>query len=430
MNMKKIISFLIGSVAFCIAFVGCEKDNNERLITAVTIQEATYVQSANSMQISLKDNATLQLTPFFMPQDAASKKVSYSNKYPNLMEVSESGVITGKAPGMDTLTVRATDGSGVTVSYQVVIIDHKVPATAINVTAEGSNMKLKVGGTPFDLAACVTLSPADTWTKDVAYKSNNESIVTVTANGIVNPVGVGSTIITITTIDGSNLSRDCNVTVQDVVQKWDEISHANWSATTQTGTGYAFVPDGWMASLSAFTTGQPEHLFDDNAGTYLSLCKPGKGYSPGNGADPIPTQPTDFLPSFTVDMKSQQTFNYIKWCHRNGPNPANGSNNYNYLRVYGINIYGSNDGSAFTPINTGGIVWIPNIGGYVGSVGTADPTIYTVEIPSATYRYVKVELAMWSDIYNSQNPDFPGAGATSGSSMQIGEFGLGNMHWE
>jgi len=430
--MKKISSFLIYAciISYCIVFSGCKKENDERLITAVTIQEAAYLQSINGMQITLKDNATLQLTPFFMPQDASNKKVIYSNKYSNLMEVSESGLITAKAPGTDTLTVSATDGSGVKTSYQVLITDHLVKATAINVTAAGSNIVLKIGGTSFDLGACVTLSPADTWNTAVTYKSNDESIVAVSADGIVTPVGVGSTTITITTADGSNISRNVNATVQDLVQNWVEISHVNWTVTTQTGTGYDYVRDGWSATLGEFTTGQPEHLFDGDAGTYLSLCKPGKGYSPGNGADPIPTQPSDFLPSFTVDMKSQQSFNYIKWCHRYGNNPAGGGNNYNYLRVYGVNVYGSNDGSAFTQINTEGLVWIPNVNGYVGQGGTADPTVYTIEIPASTYRYVKIELAMWSDIYNSQNSDYPGTGAAAGSSMQIGEFGLGNMYWE
>jgi len=312
----------------------------------------------------------------------------------------------------------------------VIIIDHMVKATAINVTAAGSNISLKKGGASFDLGACVTLTPADTWNKTVTYKSNNEAIVAVSASGIVNPVGVGSTTITITTADGSNISRNVNVTVQDVVQKFSDLDRTSWTVTTQTGTGYPYVPDGWLAAESRFTTGMPEHLFDGNAGTYLSLCKPGKGYDPGNGATPIPTQPGDFLPSFTIDMKSQQTFNYMKWRHRNGANPANGSNNYNYLRVYGVNVYGSTNGSVFTKINTDGFVWVPNIGGYVGQVSTADPNTYTINLPQSNYRYIKIELAIWSDIYNSQNPNYPGVGQAAGSSMQIGEFGLGYSYWE
>ena len=410
--MKKIISFIIYTCfVSCFMFTGCEKDKDYGQITAITIKEAVYVQSINCMQISLKDNATIQLTPFILPQNASNQTVKYSNKYPELMSVSESGLITAKAVGTDTLTVCATDGSGVAVSYQILITDHKVKATAINVTAAGSNFELKIGGTPFNLASCITLSPTDTWDKTVTYKSNDETIATVSADGLVSPVAAGSTTITIRTADGSNISRDCNVTVKDKVQRWDDLSRIGWTVTTLTGTGYEYVPDG--------TTGLPAHILDNSGTTFLSLVKPGKSYTP------VVAQPSNFLPSFTVDIKSKQKFNYIMWRHREG-------NSNHYLRVFGVNVYGSDDGSAFTKINTGGIVWIPNINGYLSNGGnTNDNNIYrNIDIPESEYRYVKIELAIWSDVYDSQHPDYQGKGTTSGSTMQVAEFGLGNTYWE
>jgi len=409
MNRNILINIITVSLFIFTFLTACEKEDKDVKVNAVTVKEAVYVSSGTFMQISLKDNATLQLTPFIMPQDAANKSVKYSNKYSNLMTVSESGLITAKAVGTDTLTVSATDGSGVEVSYRVLISDHMVKATAINVTAAGSNFELKIGGTPFNLASCVTLSPTDTWNKTVTYKSNNETIVTVSADGLVSPVAAGSTTITIKTADGSNISRDCNVTVKDKVQRWDDLSRTAWTVTTLTGTGYEYVPDG--------TTGLPAHILDNSGTTFLSLVKPGKSYNP------VPAQPADFLPSFTVDMKSKQKFNYIMWRHRE-------ANANHYLRVFGVNVYGSNDGSAFTKINTGGIVWIPNINGYVTG-NTNDNNIYrNIDIPESEYRYVKIELAIWSDVYDSQHPDYPGKGAASGSTMQVAEFGLGNTYWE
>ncbi|GHV30160.1 hypothetical protein FACS1894177_02270 [Bacteroidia bacterium] len=182
-----------------------------------------------------------------------------------------------------------------------------------------------------------------------------------------------------------------------------DIDRANWTVTTQTATDYGYVVDN--------ATGLPEHLFDDNATTFLSLAKPGKGYGT------VPVQPSGFIPSFTIDMQSAQTFDYIKWRHRGG-------NNYKYLRVYGVNIEISNDGTDFVKINND-IVWIPNIAGYTGSVEIADPNTYKIDIPQSTCRYIRVKLAMWSDIYSGQHPDYPGAGSGSGSTMQIAEFGLG-----
>ena len=177
------------------------------------------------------------------------------------------------------------------------IADHKVKATAINVTAAGGNIELKIGGGSFDIGACVTLAPADTWNKTITYTSNDETVATVSATGVVTPAGLGATTVSVKTTDGSNLSRDCNVVVRDLVIRKVDHERADWTVATETATGYGYVPDG--------TTGLPQHLFDDDAATFLSLVKLGKAYGQ------VPSQPADFMPSFTVDMKSRKTFDFI-----------------------------------------------------------------------------------------------------------------------
>ena len=434
--MKKIISFLtMVCVAFCAVLTGCDEKDDKGKITAITVLEAVWESANSSMEISLKDNTTLQLTPFIMPRDASNQTLTYSNKYPNLMDVNASGLITGKAPGIDTLTVSSTDGSGVTVSYRVIVIDHQVKATAINVTAAGSNIALKVGGTSFDLGACVTLSPADTWDKTVTYQSNNVAVATVSADGIVTPAGVGNTTITIATVDGSNLTRDVNVTVQDVVEKWDDFNRSAWTIDVTTATGYRFAADAITGSADAgwnYTQGMPELLFDDNMATYFMIAKPGQSYPYNREGFPlenIPDQDPDFMPSFTVDMKEAKTFNYILWVHRQFNNRS---------QWYGCRVYGSNDNTNWTQIRStehevagSDILWIPQARGYVGDMGSPfDNTTHRLIVNESNYRYVKVELAMWSNIYNSQHPDWPGAGSASGLTVNMGEFGLGYNYWE
>ena len=434
--MKK-INFL--SILACIVFgallTNCESDDKNGQITAITIKEAVYVSSINWMQLSLKDNATLQMTPFIMPRNAANQTVSYANKHPELMEVSPSGLITGKAPGIDTLTVSATDGSDVTVSYQVVIIDHIVKATGINVTAEGSNITLKTNGASFDLAAHVTLTPEDTWDKTVTYTSNDVEVVTVSSAGILAPVNVGSTTVTIQTADGSNISRNVNVYVQDVVQRWDDFDREAWTIDVTTATGYRFAADAISGSAAAgwsYTQGMPELLLDGNISTYFMIAKPGQAYPYNREGFPlenIPTQDADFMPSFTVDMKEAQTFNYILWVHRQFNNRS---------QWYGCRVYGSNDKTAWTQIRSeehevagSDILWIPQARGYVGDMGSPfDNATHRLLVDESTFRYVKIELAMWSNIYNSQHPDWTGAGSASGMTVNIGEFGLGLSYWE
>jgi len=213
-----------------------------------------------------------------------------------------------------------------------------------------------------------------------------------------------------------------------------DLDRSGWTVTTQTDTNYGYVSDGWSTSLNAFTTGMPEHMFDGDKGTYWSVLKPGKGpYDSGHGADIVPVQASGFYPSFTVDLQSPQTFDYMKWNHRNGANPAGGTMNINALRVYGVDIYGSDTGGEFdfTQINQNGIVWIPCNGDfahYSGEYNVPDPTTYTIAIPLSTYRFFRVQVVMWAEVYyGGENPDSPTAGVTAGNCFQIGEFGLGKF---
>lgn len=163
------------------------------------------------------------------------------------------------------------------------------------------------------------------------------------------------------------------------------LNRDSWTASTSItyANGNNYSADG--------STGKPEHLFDNSSTTFLSLVKPGKSYSgctAGGKDEPI---------YFVVDMQTQQTFNYFTWSHRS-------NNSSNYLRVWGISMFGSNDGQNFTEIKSN--IAIPY-------ESNADEIL--IDIPESTYRYVKVQYTNWSDLN----------GVTGGSTMQVAEFGLG-----
>jgi len=83
-----------------------------------------------------------------------------------------------------------------------------VPVTGVKFAQE--SLSLKTGGDPAANAA--TVEPADATDKGVSYKSSDESVATVDASGNVTAVGVGTTIINVTTSDGSKTAT-CTVVV-------------------------------------------------------------------------------------------------------------------------------------------------------------------------------------------------------------------------
>lgn len=377
---------------------------NEHVSTNFVIKiwkDPIPVERIVAPDVEIKTGSTYDLSERIsvVPVNADQPDVAYESLTPDIVSVDEKGIITPLAEGTGQIKISSTDGSEVstivtvTVLTEILVTDFQIPA--------GLDGRTIGKGQSLNLGELIKILPSNADNTQLEYAiMEGEGVLTIDEDGLVTTVSEGTVVIGISTTDGTDISKEITLHVDNNPL----IDRGFWEVTTQTDTDYGYVVDG--------STGAPQHLFDDVGTTFLSLVKPGKSYGS------VPKQSPDILPSFTVDMKSTQTFNYLIWRHRQG-------NNFNYLRVYAIEMEGSNDGETFTPINDGAMIWIPNAAGYSGSVGTADNTIYEIDIPVSSYRYVRVRFVMWSDIYKGQHPDYAGTGATSGSSMQVSEFGLG-----
>ncbi len=102
--------------------------------------------------------------------------------------------------------IYASTSSGLTAECAVTVRARVIEPTGISLT--NTEMQMTVGDIT-DLIAVV--SPDDATDKTVAWASEDESIATVDANGIVTAVNVGMTKITATTTNG--IQAVCTVTV-------------------------------------------------------------------------------------------------------------------------------------------------------------------------------------------------------------------------
>lgn len=153
-----------------------------------------------------------------------------------------------------------------------------------------------------------------------------------------------------------------------------------------------FNRSAWISTQShtrptdaAITNAADSHI-DGNTTSCLSLVKPGKSLS---GVTVGANETVYFL----LDMGSQQKIDYFRLRHRN--------TSLN-LRVRSFSLYGSNNGTDYTPIKE-------NIA--VNYTNTALEE--QQDLPGDSYRYIKF-------IYEGWDPD-------SGNTMQIAEFYLGEV---
>ena len=234
-----------------------------------------------------------------------------------------------------------------------------------------------------DLNTVVKVLPANASFRNLTFTlaEGSDAFVELSDAGVVKGINTGTAKINVATADESGVTDVITLNVSGNIRLDRDSWTASTSITYANGNNYAKDGD----------TGKPEDLFDNKPGTYLSLVKPGKSYSgctAGGKDEPL---------YFVVDMGTEQTFNYFTWMHRS-------TNSYNYLRVWGISMYGSNDGQNFTEIKLN--IAIPY---------ESNTDEIVIDIPESNYRYVKVQYTDWSDLN----------GVTSGSTMQVSEFGLG-----
>lgn len=110
------------------------------------------------------------------------------------------------------------------------------PASSLSVTS--ALMLFMNGKKTGQLTA--TLYPSWTYNKNVTWESNDESVATVDAEGLVTATGLGSCIVTCRTTDGSNLSAECKVMVKDI--------------TSGTASGHDWVDMGFSSGTMWATT--------------------------------------------------------------------------------------------------------------------------------------------------------------------------------
>ena len=90
--------------------------------------------------------------------------------------------------------------------------EYSVPATGVTLNKKSASVKKD--GT---IKLTATVAPADATNKNVTWSSDNESVATVSNNGVVTGVATGSAQITATTVDGG-YKESCTVTVTTPLQ--------------------------------------------------------------------------------------------------------------------------------------------------------------------------------------------------------------------
>lgn len=181
------------------------------------LQIVKLVKFLGLVDVSVAGGKSVTLKPLFTPADPTNKKLAWSvseNKYG--IKINGSGKVSTKAvtePVNVTVTVSALDGSGVSASCEVTVY----PATTkVTISAKGGELPASIF-TDTTLELTASSQPAGT-KGTYTWKSSNEKIAAVDANGVVTAIKAGKVKITCTAADGTNKSASVTLKIVEAIE--------------------------------------------------------------------------------------------------------------------------------------------------------------------------------------------------------------------
>lgn len=145
------------------------------------------------------------------PVNATLKTLNWESSDNEVATVSKKGVVKALKPGTARITAKAQDGSKKKVTCTIKV--NKIPVSQLALADEAISLR---AGKTCSLAAVV--APSNATVKDILWKSSDDSIARVDAQGVITAVAEGTATITASTTDGSGLSDSCKVKVLPAVE--------------------------------------------------------------------------------------------------------------------------------------------------------------------------------------------------------------------
>ena len=206
---------------------GTSKKAKCKIIVGTPVSSVKLSDTSKQLEVGSK----FQLKATVLPAKASVRSVSYQTSNKTIAEVTQSGVVTAKSAGSAVITVVSKDGTNKKAVCRIQVSNKQQSTTQTPVKdepkEEPKDTTVKTTGislnkqsltfysnsAPQQLEASV--KPENATNKGVIWSSEDESIATVSDNGVVTPSKTkeGTTTITATAADKSGVKVTCEVKV-------------------------------------------------------------------------------------------------------------------------------------------------------------------------------------------------------------------------
>ena len=192
-------SFSTGTTTIsCISEYGCSS----------AIVNVGYKEGREAKYSLMNISDTYQIKPeeFAIFRNSNSEEFTYQVVDGKSVKVDEDGKVSGLSRGLSD--VQITDEQGRNAHY-VFSIKQLITSLSCN-----DNISMSLGSS---YSLNVKVQPSNSDNRLLTYSSSNEDIVVVNSSGKITSVGFGTAIVTISTNDGSDVTKKVHVTVSNTV---------------------------------------------------------------------------------------------------------------------------------------------------------------------------------------------------------------------
>ena len=173
-------------------------------VCTVTVLDAKVSSiTLSKTELSMTEGDTETLTATIAPENATNKSVTWTSSDEAVATVSADGLVTAIKAGSAIITAASSNGK--TATCEVTVLPILVESLTINPATWSG-----VEGSEFTINA--TVLPENAADKTVTFESSDTSVATVDAEGNVKVLKEGSCVITVSTVDGSDLKAECVIT--------------------------------------------------------------------------------------------------------------------------------------------------------------------------------------------------------------------------
>ena len=207
----------------------------------ITVVQAVTALSFDSDAFNLPVPKTVQVKTTIEPANAGNKKLIWTSSDESIATVSATGIIKGVSSGIAVITAITADGSGISASCTVTVV---MPVKKITID---TNKVVLPPNVEWQLSA--SPEPETASIKELAWKSSNEEVASVSQDGLIKAHKVGNCKITASAVDGSNVTASVSIEVKNFDVVITQKGAVRVSFDTHESSGYTtIVSNGWSYS--------------------------------------------------------------------------------------------------------------------------------------------------------------------------------------